>query len=42
VNPILPDESCELLRDISRIAYDPTLAPDDAMRRIRDLLSEHD
>jgi hypothetical protein len=42
VEPILPDESGELLRSISRIAYDPSLAPDDALRRIRDLLSEHD
>ena len=32
----------ELLRHIRQIAYDPSLAPDDALRRIRDLLSEHD
>ena len=32
----------ELLREVRRIAYDPSLEPDDAMRRIRDLLSEHD
>jgi hypothetical protein len=38
VEPILP----ELLREIRRIAYDPSLAPDDALRRIRDLLREHD
>jgi hypothetical protein len=38
VEPILP----ELLRGIRRIAYDPRLAPDDALRRIRDLISEHD
>jgi hypothetical protein len=35
VEPIMPDESGELLRNISRIAYDPSLAPDDALRRIR-------
>jgi hypothetical protein len=38
----MPDESGELLRNISRIAYDPSLASDDALRRIRDLLSELD
>jgi hypothetical protein len=42
VEPIMPDESGELLRNISRIAYDPSLASDDALRRIRDLLSELD
>jgi hypothetical protein len=42
VEPILPDESGELLREASRIAYDPSLAPYDALRRIRDLLSEYD
>jgi hypothetical protein len=38
----MPDESGELLRNISQIAYDPSLASDDALRRIRDLLSELD
>jgi hypothetical protein len=28
VEPILPDESGELLREVRRIAYDPSLAPD--------------
>jgi hypothetical protein len=41
VRAILP-ESGELLREVSRIAFDPSLAPDDALRRIRDLLREHD
>jgi hypothetical protein len=31
-----------LVGAVRRIAYDPTLDPADAMRRIRDLLSEHD
>jgi hypothetical protein len=35
-------ELLTLLRAVSRIAYDPSLAPDDALRRIRNLLSERD
>jgi hypothetical protein len=38
VEPILPN----CYARSGRIAYDPSLAPDDALRRIRDLLCEHD
>jgi hypothetical protein len=31
-----------LVGGIRRIAYDRTMAPDDQMRRIRDLFLEHD
>jgi hypothetical protein len=39
VEPMLPDE---LIQRIRRIAYDFSLAPDDAMRRIRDEIGVYD
>jgi hypothetical protein len=35
-------ELLRLVDALRRLAYDPTLAPDDAMRRIRDLFADHD
>ena len=35
-------ELLTLVDAIRRIAYDRTMAPDDQMRRIRDLFLEHD
>ena len=49
MNPIMPEPGrhgwAELLRlvgDLRRLAYDRALAPDDAMRRIRDRFGVYD
>jgi hypothetical protein len=35
-------ELLALVGDLRRVAHDPTLDPDDALRRIRDPFADHD
>ena len=35
-------EALRLIDELRRLAYNRSLAPDDAMRRIRDAFAEHD
>jgi hypothetical protein len=34
-------ETLRLVDAVNRLAFDPSLQPDDAMRRLRDLLNAH-